>query len=145
MVQRLLLLDGTQGKQLENVQVIHDIKDIRRLYELYYYLEAPVNLTLDTRGVSSNHLNYLLKFLEEYEGGIALVANDPPPPPILSRFAFKEKEVNIDTELDFREVYFGRISKKLKEKVKELLDITRLDATEVDYDQDDEEVFDYEV
>lgn len=97
-VKRVLYLDGIpSGEKLVNVVIVQDKEGIDSLYSGYFCLLEPPHLTLDCRQLHEHSFNTLLKFFEEYKGSLVLIARDPVPVPVLSRFTvvkkiFKPKE-----------------------------------------------------
>jgi len=85
---RTLYLDGLpEGVKFKKIIRVGGKDQIDSLYEdNFFRLRAP-ELTLDCRGLPTNSFNQLLKFIEEYSAPIVMLANDPVPSPILSRFS----------------------------------------------------------
>lgn len=89
---RMLFLDGIpEGQRLPNVVRIASKEDISRLYAEHFVKLHPSPITLDCRSVRRNLFNHLLKFVEEYKAPLTMVADDPVPSPILSRFTRVKK------------------------------------------------------
>jgi hypothetical protein len=121
-MKRILYLDSFGKEAIPNLQFIPDITAIRALYERYFYLENPEDLALDCRGLSVKALSVLLKFIEEYPASITLVASDPVPKPVLSRF-IEIKKYPLIKESDLRFSYISRCSRSLQPKLCELFGI----------------------
>ena len=75
------------------VVTVSGTDSIRSLYGTYFGLKAPVNLLLDCRGLDTRRQAYLLKFFEEYSGGLKVLLEEPVIGPIISRFNRFNKSV----------------------------------------------------
>lgn len=91
-MQRTLLIDGIpQGWSLVNPVIVQDRETIEEIYADYYALSEPPALTLDCRSLRTGMFNMLLKFMEEFKGTLTVIANEPIPEPVMSRFSMVHK------------------------------------------------------
>lgn len=101
---------------MSDVRVLIGRDDIDYLYGSFYCLIDAPNLGLDCRNLSDLSFNLLLKFLEEYRGGVTMLANDPVPAPILSRFSNIQKFFT-PRESSIMELRLHSVPNSIREKV----------------------------
>jgi len=90
-------------------------EEIDELYQSVLFKEQPPFLLLDCRDLSNQ--THLLKFLEEYKGGIKLLTKEPVPGTIISRFQDIEK-IPLINKAVFLESFFVRNARaSIREKV----------------------------
>lgn len=90
---RVLYIDGIpEGIRLPSLRTVSTREDVAELYEDVFRRQDPPDLVLDCRSLRTVTFNAMLKFLEEYRAAVTLIAMDPVPPPVVSRFAVVEKK-----------------------------------------------------
>ena len=67
--------------------------DVAQLYERYFVRSFPPPLFLDCRQANTWQYGQLLKFFEEFKGSLTVLAMDPVPPAVISRFVQVKKVV----------------------------------------------------
>lgn len=143
-MKRELVLDNVL-ERFPDVIVLEDTEQIQNLFLDYFHLENLPELVLNIKKLPTVHLSSLLKFVEEYEGDIILIAKDDPiPTPILSRFSIIKKEPEINEKINNIEylniLKNGRyLNKSIKLKILQFLDLDIKEEKELDeYDYDDD-------
>ena len=124
MFQRVLHIDGVPaGLPIGEAITITKTWEINTLFERYFFLAEHPNLLLDCRFLFPSMYNQLLKFLEEYKGGITLLAVDPVPEPVLSRFIEIHKQFSPPMD-SFISVRLRATSPALKPKLETLFGVS---------------------
>lgn len=116
------------------IEKIFNFRDVVRLFERYSSLEAPPELTLDCRFLSSNGFNSILKFVEEYMGDITMVAYEPVLSTVLSRFTEIKKDFKIPESGSILEFKFRTVSGLLRNKLFAFFDLESEDEEKEDID-----------
>lgn len=94
-MRRIYIDRPVENTPLKGVFSLSSKEEIQNLYgEKLSRMDAPP-LVMDCRELNEREFTMLLKFIEEYRGDITIIARDPVPQPILSRFTeiFKNPEV----------------------------------------------------
>lgn len=114
---RVLYLDGVpKGEEFRAPRFLENRDQVNDLYEEVYSRQDPPDLCLDCRALRPSIFTMLLKFFEEYRGGLRVLATDPVPVAVLSRFVVVKKEVMV-TEGSLVEVRLRGLSPQMKEKI----------------------------
>ena len=121
-IRRVLYLDGFGDNRLENLQLLSSKEDVLNLYDRYFKLEDPIDLCLDARSLTVRGLSSLLKFIEEYQGSITLVASEPVPAPVLSRFIEIQK-FPVIKESHFLELFITKTPVNQQNRLRQLFDL----------------------
>lgn len=87
MITRILHIDSpvpaTEGFHRFDIKTMDHLREF--LEDVSSFDEEP--LSLNVQGCSAPVFGGLLKFVEDYNGSIEMMANDPVPPTMISRFA----------------------------------------------------------
>ena len=120
---RIIYIDFIPKGLVENqiIQVLNS-KEVSNLYERYFNLTAHPDLVLNSRRCYLFIYNQLLKFLEDYKGGVTLLATDPVPLPVLSRFIEVKKDFT-HNKSHFFNVRLRAASPALRPKLEQLFGI----------------------
>lgn len=118
---RILYLEGIpDGKVFKNVRLLNSKESVFSLYETEFNKIAPPEITLDCRELKRSQYSTLLKFIEEYKGSINLIAKEPIPVPILSRFSDYRKYF-VPKQGYLIESKIKRVPQSIKQKVMQIL------------------------
>lgn len=124
MGHRVLFLDGVpKGEEFRAPRFVQNREQIEALYEEVYSRQDPPDLCLDCRELRPVVFSMLLKFFEEYRGGLKVLALDPVPSPVLSRFVTVKKEVMV-RDGSLVEVRLRGLSSLMREKIGGLFGLT---------------------
>jgi hypothetical protein len=117
VLKRVLYLDSLPEKRFSGkfFSIVNQ-DDIDRLYGGFFSLKEPPFLCLDCRNLSLRGYSRLLKFVEEYRGDLIMIATDPVPPPILSRFTEVVKKF-VPQKSSFLELKLRNLPEGLKRRM----------------------------
>lgn len=126
---RALYIDCVPEKS-ENIVTVESANDARGVIERFSELLVPPALVLDCRTLPRRSFNVLLKFIEEYESPITLIARDPVPGTILSRFTEIKKSFDVEA-YQFRsvvELHLKFVRGKMKDRLNSLFGIREAES-----------------
>lgn len=122
-MRRVLYLDGLPPGKKINYRYLGNREAINEIYSELFLLQHPPPITLDCRFLQPRMLTMILKFVEEYKADIFLLAFDPVPEPILSRFSEVIK-TPMKRGKDFVEVKLKNVPPSMKERVNVLFGLS---------------------
>lgn len=122
MMERRMFIDKTFPLGGEVIRLATR-EDVSKLMEDYFLLKHPPVVNLNVWGMRGAGYNFLLKFLEEYRGGVNLLIREAVPGVILSRFIEVEKEVNVEEGSFMDVVVLSSSRESQREKLKILFRI----------------------
>lgn len=125
MTRRVLFIDSFKGFELQNLITLSSIAEVHSLVERYSFLETPEVISLDLRVLNLKAVTSLLKFIEEYQGDLYVVINDPVPLPVLSRFIEIHKSFTPNKTKSFMNIVIDDCvkSNNLKTKLYNFFDV----------------------
>lgn len=119
---RTLHLDEAPQGLTGRLIILSTKEDIDELYQTVFLLKEPPAISLDLRTLNSRFIGSLLKFVEEYRGSLSVLARDPVPAPLQSRFTVIKKRFE-PSPSEFMEVKLRNLPSGLRTRAYNLFNI----------------------